>query len=80
MLPAGTQPILEYALDALIDTGVTDIHLVVGYHANRVRSHFGSTYRDTPITYHTQTNQLGSGHALMQARDGPSGSFLLVNG
>jgi len=80
MLPAGTQPILEYVLDALIDAGVTDIHLVVGYHANRVRSHFGSTYRDTPITYHTQTNQLGSGHALMQARDGPSGSFLLVNG
>lgn len=80
MLPAGTQPILEYVLDALIDAGVTDIHLVVGYHANRVRSHFGSTYRDTPITYHTQTNQLGSGHALMQARDGPRGSFLLVNG
>ena len=80
MLPAGTQPILEYVLDALIDAGVTDIHLVVGYHANRVRSHFGSTYRDTPLTYHTQTNQLGSGHALMQAREGPSGSFLLVNG
>jgi len=80
MLPAGTQPILEYVLDALIDAGVTDIHLIVGYHANRVRSHFGSTYRETPITYHTQTNQLGSGHALMQARDGPSGSFLLVNG
>ena len=80
MLPAGTQPILEYVLDALIDAGIVDIHLVVGYHANRVRSHFGSTYRDTAITYHTQTNQLGSGHALMQAREGPSDSFLLVNG
>jgi len=80
MLPAGTRPILEHVLNALIDARIDDIHLVVGYHANRVRSHFGSTYRDVPITYHEQETQLGSGHALLQARDGPSGSFLLVNG
>jgi glucose-1-phosphate thymidylyltransferase len=80
MLPAGTRPILEHVLNALIDVGIDDIHLVVGYQANRVRSHFGPTYRDVPLTYHTQTNQLGSGHALLQARDGPSDAFLLVNG
>ena len=80
MLPAGTQPILEHVLDALIDADITDIHLVVGYKGNRVRSHFGPTYREVPLTYHTQTNQLGSGHALLQARDGVDESFLLVNG
>jgi len=80
MLPAGTRPILEHVLNALIDAGVDDIHLVVGYQANRVRSHFGPTYCDIPLTYHTQSNQLGSGHALLQARDGPTDSFLLVNG
>ena len=80
LLTAGTRPILEHVLNALIDAGVNDIHLVVGYQANRVRSHFGSTYRNVPLTYHTQANQLGSGHALLQARDGPDGSFLLVNG
>jgi len=80
MLPAGTRPILEHVLNALIDAGVDDIHLVVGYQANRVRSHFGPTYRDVPLTYHTQSNQLGSGHALLQAREGPTDSFLLVNG
>jgi len=80
MLPAGTRPILEHVLNALIDAGVDDIHLVVGYQANRVRSHFGSTYRGARIEYHEQEAQLGSGHALLQARDGPDGSFLLVNG
>ena len=80
MLPAGTRPILEHVLNALIDAGVDNIHLVVGYQANRVRSYFGPTYREVPITYHTQANQLGSGHALLQARDGPKGPFLLVNG
>jgi len=80
MLPAGTRPILEYVLNAVIEAGVDEIHLVVGYRASRVRSHFGSTYRGVPLEYHTQDNQLGSGHALLQARDGPDGSFLLVNG
>ncbi|RJX47974.1 sugar phosphate nucleotidyltransferase [Halonotius pteroides] len=80
MLPAGTRPILEHVLNALIDAGINNIHLVVGYQANRVRSHFGATYRDVPLTYHTQTNQLGSGHALLQAREGSTDSFLLVNG
>jgi glucose-1-phosphate thymidylyltransferase len=69
-----------HVLNALIDAGVDDVDLVVGYQANRVRSHFGSTYRGVPVTYHTQANQLGSGHALLQARDGPEGPFLLVNG
>jgi len=80
MLPAGTRPILEYVLNAVIDAGIDEIHLVVGYQASRVRSHFGPSYRNTPLTYHTQDNQLGSGHALLEARDGPDGSFLLVNG
>jgi len=80
MLPAGTRPILELVLNALIEAGIDEIHLVVGYRANRVRSHFGSTYRGVGLTYHTQENQLGSGHALLQARDGPDGPFLLVNG
>lgn len=80
MLPAGTRPILEHVLDAVIDAGIDDIHLVVGYKSERVRSHFGPTYRDVSLTYHTQTNQLGSGHALLQARDGIADSFLLVNG
>jgi glucose-1-phosphate thymidylyltransferase len=80
MLPAGTRPILEHILNALIEAGIDELHLVVGYQANRVRSHFGSTYREVPITYHTQANQLGSGHALLQAQDGPNDSFLVVNG
>lgn len=80
MLPAGTRPILEHVLTALVDAGVDDIHLVVGYQANRVRSHVRSSYREVPVTYHTQQNQLGTGHALLQARDGPTGPFLLVNG
>ncbi len=80
MLPAGTRPILERVFDALIDAGVDDLHVVVGYRRDRVRNHFGPTYRDRTITYHTQKTQLGSGHALFQAADAVDDDFLVVNG
>lgn len=80
MLPAATRPILERVLDALIDAGIDDLHLVVGYKRDRVRNHFGPTYRGRTVTYHTQQTQLGSGHALLQAADAIDDDFLVVNG
>ncbi|GAA0193380.1 sugar phosphate nucleotidyltransferase [Halobaculum roseum] len=80
MLPAANRPILEYVFDALIDAGVDDLHVVVGYEGDRVQNHFGPTYRNRTIKYHTQQKQLGSGHALLQARDALNGDFLVVNG
>ena len=80
MLPAANRPILEYVLDALLDNGIDDIHLVVGYERNRVQSHFGPTYRGREITYHVQRKQLGSGHALSTAAEAVDDDFLVVNG
>ena len=80
MLPVANRPILEYVLDELVDAGLRELHLVVGYKRDRVREYFGSTYREAPITYHIQHKQLGSGHALLQARSGIDSDFLVVNG
>ncbi|MFC6961849.1 bifunctional sugar-1-phosphate nucleotidylyltransferase/acetyltransferase [Halocatena marina] len=80
MLPAGNRPIVEYVLDALIEAGIKRICLVVGYKRSRVQEHFGAKYRDVPIQYVVQSKQLGSGHALQQAKNKLSGSFVVVNG
>ncbi|WP_458205911.1 sugar phosphate nucleotidyltransferase [Haladaptatus sp. NG-SE-30] len=80
MLPATTRPVLEYVLDALVDAGVDRLHLVVGYRGDRVRDHFGSNYRGASVSYVEQDKQLGSGHALLTARDDVDGDFLVVNG
>ncbi|WP_255197140.1 sugar phosphate nucleotidyltransferase [Halorarius litoreus] len=80
MLPAGNRPIIEYVLDALLDAGLDEIVLVVGYRSARVQEHFGPTYRDVPLTYVHQDKQLGSGHALLQAREVVDGPFVAVNG
>lgn len=80
MLPAANRPILEYVLDALVNAGVEDLHVVVGYERDRVQNHFGPTYRGCPVTYHHQEKQLGSGHALLQAEGAVDSDFLVVNG
>ena len=80
MLPAANRPIIEYVLDALVDAGIDDLHVVVGYKRDRVQNHLGATYRDCDITYHHQSKQLGSGHALLQAAGGLDSDFLVVNG
>jgi glucose-1-phosphate thymidylyltransferase len=80
MLPAGNRPILEYVFDALVEAGLDRIVVVVGYKRDRVQNHFGPAYRGVELTYVTQEKQLGSGHALLQARAEVSGPVLVVNG
>lgn len=80
LLPAATTPILEHVFNQLLEAGVTDITVVVGYGRNRVQAYFGSTYRNVPLTYVIQEQQLGSGHALLAAESEVDGTTLVVNG
>lgn len=80
MLPAANRPILEYVFDALIEAGIDRIAVVVGYKRDRVQDHFGPSYRGVTLSYVAQEKQLGSGHALQQARSDVSGPVLVVNG
>lgn len=82
MLPAANKPILAYVFDGLIEAGVSDITVVVGYGRSRVQDHFGPTYRNVPLTYVRQGKQLGSGHALLsvERRFDEDEPFLVVYG
>jgi len=37
LLPAGNRPIIDHVLDSLIDAGIEEIHIVVGYKNTRVQ-------------------------------------------
>lgn len=80
MLPAANRPILEHVFDALVTAGIERIVTVVGYKRDRVQNHFGPDYDGVPITYVTQRKQLGSGHALAQARSEVDDAMLVLNG
>ncbi|KTG30905.1 sugar phosphate nucleotidyltransferase, partial [Haloferax profundi] len=80
MLPVTNKPILEHVFDTLVEVGISEIHVVVGYRRNRVQEYFGFEYEGVQLHYHLQDQQLGSGHAVLQARDALDESFVVVNG
>jgi len=81
MIPVGNKPILEYAVEALVENGVNDLVLVVGYRKERIQSHFedGGKF-NARIEYAVEGKQLGSMHALWEARALVRGPFLAMNG
>jgi UDP-N-acetylglucosamine diphosphorylase / glucose-1-phosphate thymidylyltransferase / UDP-N-acetylgalactosamine diphosphorylase / glucosamine-1-phosphate N-acetyltransferase / galactosamine-1-phosphate N-acetyltransferase len=81
MIPVGNRPLLEYVVQALVENGVRDLILVVGYRRERIQSHFqdGKAFH-AHLTYVTQTKQLGTAHAVWEARPHLEGRFLVLNG
>jgi glucose-1-phosphate thymidylyltransferase len=81
MLSIADKPILQYIIEALAQNGIRNIVLIVGYHKEQVFDYFGSGERyGVNITYVTQMAQLGTAHALMQARDVTDKEFLVLPG
>lgn len=79
MIPVGNKPILHYVVDALVQENIRKITMVVGYHSEKVRQYFGNGKRfGAVIDYVFQKKQLGTAHALYQARTGED--FILVHG
>src|SRR5437764_192632 len=81
MIPVGNRPRLESTVQSVVENGVRDLVLVVGYRRERIQSHFqdGKAFH-ARITYVTQTKQLGTAHAVAEARSHLDGPFLVLNG
>ncbi len=74
------KPLLAYALDSAVEAGVDELIVIIGYKGGQIVERFGDAYRDVPLTYVHQCEQLGLGHAVLQAKPAVDGTFLLVNG
>jgi bifunctional UDP-N-acetylglucosamine pyrophosphorylase/glucosamine-1-phosphate N-acetyltransferase/UDP-N-acetylglucosamine pyrophosphorylase len=66
LVPVAGRPMIEYVLDALAAAAITDILVVVGYRADLVRQ---TLQGRAGLTFVDQTQQLGTGHAVMVCRD-----------
>jgi UDP-N-acetylglucosamine diphosphorylase/glucosamine-1-phosphate N-acetyltransferase len=59
------KPLLYYSLEAARDAGAQEIIVIVGHQSDKVRELFP----DPDLIFVEQMPQLGTGHAVMQARD-----------
>ncbi len=66
LFPVCGRPMIEYVLDALEDAGIDRIVVIVGYRAELVRESLG---KRPNLEFVEQTEQLGTGHAVMVCRD-----------
>ena len=80
MLPVADRPLAAHTADAAVEAGATELVLVVGYEADAVREYFGDSYRDVPVAYAVQEEQLGTAHAVLAAREHLSADFVVLNG
>lgn len=63
--PIGGKPMLAYVIDVSRSLGINKIAVIIGYQGESVRDNFP----DQEITFVEQREQLGTGHAVLQAKD-----------
>jgi UDP-N-acetylglucosamine diphosphorylase/glucosamine-1-phosphate N-acetyltransferase len=81
MLSIAGKPILRYVIESLAQNGIRSIVLVVGYRREQVFDYIGSgEHCGVDITYVTQERQLGTAHALAQAKNVVEDEFLVLPG
>ena len=82
MLQVRGEPVLQHIIKGLRDAGLTDILIIVGWHAEVVRDFFGDGSKlGVRVEYATQVVQDGTGKVVELARDfaGPD-PFILSYG
>lgn len=59
----GGKALLGHVIESATQLGAHKIHVVIGYEGEAVQAHFA----DRPLAWATQSEQLGTGHAVAQA-------------
>jgi bifunctional UDP-N-acetylglucosamine pyrophosphorylase / glucosamine-1-phosphate N-acetyltransferase len=80
MHPVGERPMISWPVQAAKAAGATRITVVIGHQAEKVRDYFSE---DGSISFATQNEQLGTGHAAASAREaleGFNGTVLILCG
>jgi len=81
MAPVCGRPFLEILLTNMINQGVEDITLSVGYRHEVISNYFGDSFLGIPLHYVVEDTPLGTGGALRMALEGrmKADPFLVFN-
>lgn len=74
------RPILTHCFEALVDLGVDELIVVVGYRGDDIVAHYGEAFAGVPVTYVRQAERTGLADAVLTAEDHVTGDFLVMNG
>ncbi|MBS3061139.1 MAG: NTP transferase domain-containing protein [Candidatus Diapherotrites archaeon] len=77
LVELGAKPLLGHVLDSLNSAGCTHAIVIIGKYGKKVKDFYANQYNNIKIDYIEQKEQLGTGHALLQARDKAAGEFVV---
>ena len=81
MLPVAGKPIIQYNIESLRDSGVTDILLIVNYKESMVRNYFkDGKDMGVNISYKTQEELSGTANAIGYGENFVDEEFMVLNG
>lgn len=69
LIPMAGRTILSVIIDQLLEAGVKDFVFVIGYLGEKIQRYLAKTYPDLKYTLVTQSDRLGTGHAIWLTRD-----------
>ncbi len=77
LLRVAGKAVLGYILDEIVDMGIREVVLIVGYRGRNIVGYVEENY-DLDVSFVEQTERLGLGHAVYLARDLVGGGPVLV--
>ncbi|WP_311173090.1 sugar phosphate nucleotidyltransferase [Halobellus ordinarius] len=80
LIEVAGRSLLAHVFETAVDAGADGLVVVIGYEGAQIVDRFGDSFAGAPITYVHQREQLGLGHAVLQAEPHVDGLFLLLNG
>ncbi len=80
LIPLANKPIIEHILDALVDNGIEEISILIGYEGRQIAERYGYDYGGATIDYVYQKERRGTGDAVLYASKYNDEKFLILNG
>ena len=68
LIPVAGKPILSFILDPLIEQGITEYLIILGYLGEKIKAFVEEKYPHLSVSYIYQEERLGSAHALWIGR------------
>ena len=80
LIPLANKPIIEHIMDSLVDAGIKNISILIGYEGRKIIEKYGYSYKDARIEYVYQKERRGTGDAALYAEKFSDEEFLILNG
>lgn len=79
LLTVGGKTLIEHKL-AILPDNISEVILIIGYHGEKIKAHFGDSYHSKKIRYAIQEKLNGTAGALWGIQDMLDDRFVVMNG